>query len=235
MLAGVESDHGLHAAVHGAQMHRHVRRIGHQRAGLVEDRAGEIEPFLDVDRMRRVLQRHAHLLGDVHEQVVEHLEQDRDRPRAFPAASVRVIFSWRRINDVVAGGQLGGPARFDHQRSGFCSMISAGPFTRSPGASAFAGEDRGIKVPAAAEHRHPPVGACLAARGRGCCARLFLFAGRSVISSSTASTVIGFSALTKPNCAFVCGLEPPRAPPPDRRPMPPAGWCRCRRSAGASG
>ena len=40
----------------------------------VEQGAGEIEPLLDVDRGRGVLQRDAHLLGDRHEQVVEHLE-----------------------------------------------------------------------------------------------------------------------------------------------------------------
>jgi hypothetical protein len=43
----------------------------------IEERAGEIEPFLDVHRIGRVLQRRAHLFGDVHEEVVEHLQHDR--------------------------------------------------------------------------------------------------------------------------------------------------------------
>ena len=36
-------------------MHRHVRRVGDQVALGVEQRAGEIEPLLDVDRVRGVL------------------------------------------------------------------------------------------------------------------------------------------------------------------------------------
>jgi hypothetical protein len=43
----------------------------------VEHCAGEVEPLLDVHRIGGVLQRHAHLLGDRHEQVVEHFEQHR--------------------------------------------------------------------------------------------------------------------------------------------------------------
>ena len=58
----------------------------------VEDRAGEIEPLLDVHRIGGVLQRHAHLLGDRHEEVVEHLEHDRigiGADRAARAAAAR--------------------------------------------------------------------------------------------------------------------------------------------------
>ena len=43
----------------------------------VEQRAGEIEPLLDVDRIGGVLQRDAHLLGDRHEEIVEDLEHHR--------------------------------------------------------------------------------------------------------------------------------------------------------------
>ena len=67
----------LHALAHRAQMHRHVRRVRDQVAVGIEQRAGKIEPLLDVDRIRRILQRHAHLLGDRHEQVVEDFEQHR--------------------------------------------------------------------------------------------------------------------------------------------------------------
>ena len=85
--AGAAVDDRLHALAHRAQVHRHVRRIGDQVAFGVEQRAREIEPLLDVDRVRGVGERHAHLLGDRHEQVVEHLEQHRvgagaDRMRA---------------------------------------------------------------------------------------------------------------------------------------------------------
>ena len=63
-------------------MHRHVRRVRHQEALRVEDGAGEIQPLLDVDAHRGVLQHRARLLGDVHEQVVEQLEQHRIGPAA---------------------------------------------------------------------------------------------------------------------------------------------------------
>ncbi len=73
----VLADDGFDGAIHRAEMHRHVRRVGNQRAGRIEHRAGEIQPFLDVHRIGGVLQRHAHLLGDRHEKVVEHFEHHR--------------------------------------------------------------------------------------------------------------------------------------------------------------
>ena len=69
------------ALAHRAEVHRDVRRIGDQRALRVEDRAGEIEPLLDVHGRRGGLQRDAHLLGDGHEQVVEDLEHAPGRRR----------------------------------------------------------------------------------------------------------------------------------------------------------
>ncbi len=58
-------------------MHGHMRRVGDELPLPVEHGAGEIEPLLDVDGVGRVLQRHTHLLGDRHEQVVEDLQHDR--------------------------------------------------------------------------------------------------------------------------------------------------------------
>ena len=58
-------------------MDRNMRRIGDEVAGPIEERAGEIQPFLDVDRRGGVLQRHPHFLGDRHEQVRHDLEHDR--------------------------------------------------------------------------------------------------------------------------------------------------------------
>ena len=43
----------------------------------VEYRAGEVEPLLDVHRARGLAQHHAHLLGHVHEEPVEHFEPQR--------------------------------------------------------------------------------------------------------------------------------------------------------------
>ena len=58
-------------------MHRHVRGVGDEAALAVEHGAGKVEPLLDVDRIGGVLQRHPHLLGDRHEEMVEDLEHDR--------------------------------------------------------------------------------------------------------------------------------------------------------------
>ena len=44
----------------------------------VEDRAGEIEPLLDVDALRRGAQRFAHLLGGVRQRIDELESQRRD-------------------------------------------------------------------------------------------------------------------------------------------------------------
>ena len=76
-VAGILADDRFHRAIHRAEMDRHVRGIGDQPPFAVEDRAGEVETLLDVDRIGGVLQRHAHLLGDRHEEVVEDFEHHR--------------------------------------------------------------------------------------------------------------------------------------------------------------
>ena len=80
----------------------------------VEDRAGEVEPLLDVDRVRGVGERHAHLLGDRHEQVVEHLEQHRVGGRADRVRALRRLDALE--HEVVARGQRRAPARLDDRR-----------------------------------------------------------------------------------------------------------------------
>ena len=74
---GIETQHRAHGLAHGTQVHGHVRRIGDEIAWRVDERAGEVEPLLDVHRVSGVLERRAHLLGDRHEEVVEDLEHDR--------------------------------------------------------------------------------------------------------------------------------------------------------------
>ena len=110
--APVLADDGLDRAVHGAEMHRHVRGVGDQGAVGVEDRAGEVEPLLDVDRIGGVLQRHAHLLGDRHEQVVEHFQHHRvgvGADRALPLERHHAL-----QHQMVLGGDLGAPAVLHH-------------------------------------------------------------------------------------------------------------------------
>ena len=124
---------GLDRAVHGAEVHRHVRRVGDERARGVEHGAGEVEPLLDVHRLRGVAQRFAHLLGDRHEQVVEHLEQHRvgggAETLALRAATARVrTMSLRAVS---ASFQPGSTTMV------WCgSMTSAGPASAAPGTSA---------------------------------------------------------------------------------------------------
>ncbi len=77
----------------------------------VEHRAGEVEPLLDVDRIGRVLQRHAHLLGDRHEEVVEDLEHDRVDVRAERGLGPKRLHAGE--HDVVELGHLRPPARLD--------------------------------------------------------------------------------------------------------------------------
>ncbi len=75
LAAGVH--HRAHARAHRAQVHGHVRGVGDQATARIEQRARVVEALADVDRLRRRLQHLAHLLGDVHEQVVEDLDARR--------------------------------------------------------------------------------------------------------------------------------------------------------------
>jgi hypothetical protein len=77
-----QAQHRAHALAHRAEMHRHVRRVRHQAAVGVEDGAGKIQPLLDVYAHGRVLQHRAGLFRNVHEQVVEQLQQHRVGPAA---------------------------------------------------------------------------------------------------------------------------------------------------------
>ena len=75
-------DDGLHTLAHRPQMHRHVRSVGDEIALAIEQGTGKIQALLDVHRVRRVGQRHAHLLRNRHEEIVEYLEQHRVCGRA---------------------------------------------------------------------------------------------------------------------------------------------------------
>ena len=110
--AVVLANHGLDALAHRAQVHRHVRRIGNQVALCVKQRARKIQALLDVHRVRGVLQLQAHLLGDVHEQVVEHLEQHRVHPRASGVLHRTCLDPLQ--HQMVQCGQLCAPAGLDH-------------------------------------------------------------------------------------------------------------------------
>ncbi len=92
-------------------MHRDMRRVGDEMAARVENGAGEIEPLLDVDRARGVLQRIAHLLGDRGEEIVEYFEHH----GVGTLAHARLCpFCDAGQKEVIARGDFGLPFGLDH-------------------------------------------------------------------------------------------------------------------------
>ena len=76
-LAGIGIDDRADRVAHRSEVYRDVRRIGDQVAVRTEQGTGEIQALLDVDRIRCVLQRGAHVFGHRHKQVVEDFEHNR--------------------------------------------------------------------------------------------------------------------------------------------------------------
>ena len=110
-----------------------MRGVGDQRAFAVEDRAGEIEPLLDVDARRRGLERDPHFLGGRHEQIVEDFELDRidlgsdrlgpldrNHAREDERSILRSLGAPARLNDNGRGGveDEGGPIEALARRGG---------------------------------------------------------------------------------------------------------------------
>ena len=130
-------------------MHGHVRRVGDQVAVGVEDRAGEVEPLLDVHRVGGVGERDPHLLGDRHEQVVEDLEQHGIRRRP---ERVRALGRDHALqHEVVARRERCAPAGLDHGgRIRFADH--GGAVDQVAGAQVLAGVDVRFAERAAREH-----------------------------------------------------------------------------------
>jgi hypothetical protein len=152
MLPPRAPDHRLDALAHRAEMDRHVRRVGDQLPLLVEDRAGEIEPFLDVHGVAGLLQGRAHLLGDRHEEVVEHLEHDgidRGADRRLPGERHDA-----GQHQVAGGGELGPPARLDDGGGGRLGD-DGGAVDAVAGAQLLAAEHRRLVRDAVAAHADP--------------------------------------------------------------------------------
>jgi len=144
---------------HRPQMHRHMRRIGDQVALRVEQRARKVETLLDVHGVRRVRERHAHLLGDRHEQVVEHFQQHgvgigADRMRALDRHDALE-------KEMIEGGQRRAPPVLDHRRRiGLADHRR--PVDRVAGTQILAREHGGV-MPCAV--RVEPIGAQRRQRG----------------------------------------------------------------------
>ena len=151
----VARDHGLDRLAHRAQVHRHVRRVGDQVAVGVEQRAGEVEPLLDVHRVGGVLQAQAHLLGDVHEEVVEDLEHHRVGRRCRCACAAARGCT-RASTRSAARGELAPASRARPRWWRCCSAMIAGPSIAAPGAERLAHD----RAPASRQRRR-----CTCARG----------------------------------------------------------------------
>ncbi len=137
-------DHASDGVSHAAKMHRDMRRIGDQRACCIKQRAGKIQPFLDIDRCGGGLQHHAHFFGNRHEQVVENLQPHRIGCGAGGAFAGQGHGAGQ--DQAAFVGKVRLPAGFDHgggtgvdnqQRAGLalafahCAASDGGPAARS--------------------------------------------------------------------------------------------------------
>ena len=149
--AGVACHHRLDRLAHRAQVHRHVGRVGDEVAAGVEQRAREVEALLDVDRVRGVLQLQAHLLGDVHERVVEHLQHHRiDAGADGHAARARRD---ALQHQVVQPGHARLPAGLD-DGGGVLLRDDGRAVDEMAGAQRLAHHERGVPPAALAVHAH---------------------------------------------------------------------------------
>ncbi len=149
-----------HAGPHRAQVHRHVRGVGDEAAAGVEQRAGEVEPLLDVHRVGRPLQRRPHRLGDAHEAAIVELKRDgvglvlggRGRARRCPVADQAhktvCLFDGTptgRDEDLGVGAQYQTPSPLRGGGRGWgCRLRTSGVSTPTPnpspqGGGGFAG------------------------------------------------------------------------------------------------
>ena len=126
-------------------------RIGDQVAAGVKERAAEVQPLFDIDRVRGVLQLQAHLLSDVHEQVVENLQQHRVdrgaggkllRPRCAPLQ-----------HQMVQRAQASLPAGLDHGGGVFLGNDGR-PVNHITGPQVFAHHQRGLVPLRVGVHAH---------------------------------------------------------------------------------
>ena len=140
-IAGLErrtprADDGAHTFPHGAQMHRHVRGVGNQRASGIENSTGKIQSFLDIHRKASVLQHCACLFSDAHEQVVEEFEHYRIGPRRIGGTASTHARGDAAQHQVIARGDFRFPARF-HHGGGIGFAQQRRPLDAIPGAEHF--------------------------------------------------------------------------------------------------
>ena len=196
--AAVQIDDRLDRAIHRAEMHRHMRGVGDEMALRIEDGAGEIEPLLDVDRIGGVLQRDAHLFGDRHEEVVEHLQHDGIGVGAEGAHGVRAA-TMRVSNDMVARRDRRLPAGLDDDGLVRFDRCRAGPGEDRAARERIAAIDAGSVEGAGGEHGGASAMGTGWLRGAST-AGSRIAAPPPTASTSRLSTTIALPSKTKPNC-----------------------------------
>ena len=93
-------------------MNRNVRGIGNEHACAIKHRAGEIQAFLDIDRVGGLFQNSPHLFGDGHKQVIENFQQGRGH--RCPCVLARVALPVAPQQQVAQGGDFATPVWLDY-------------------------------------------------------------------------------------------------------------------------
>jgi hypothetical protein len=180
--AGIAADDRLHALTHRAEMHGHVRSVGDQLAARFEERTRKIQPLLDVYRVGSVLQSQPYLLGDTHEQIVEHLEHHRIGLRADGEPGRARLNTLE--HELIARIHQRAPAGLDD-----LSLIGFGDDRRArqlvPGLQVGPAVERGSAPLPARKHAHALGSGAVSGPTRLC----------PTASTDTASTISGFSGI----------------------------------------
>ena len=94
-------------------MYRHMRGVSDQLAFHIEERTGKIQPLFDIDRIGGIGKRCPHLLGNIHKQVVKHLQHDRVCISTHrPACLQRLVATQQKLPP---GIKCGLPALFNNR------------------------------------------------------------------------------------------------------------------------
>ena len=129
-----------------------MRGVGDEHPVGVEERAGEVEPLLDVDREGSVLEGEPHLLGDRHEAVVEDLQHDRVAVRAGRRFAREGNGALQ--HEVAARGEGRPPSGLHHGGRGGLED-DGGAVQGGPRGERAAPVDRGFPLPAVEPHPDP--------------------------------------------------------------------------------
>ena len=168
-VAGLErfafgADDALHRAVHGAQVHRHMRRVGDERAVRVEHGAREVQPLLDVHAICAVLRSASPICSAM--AMNRLLKTSSSTGSALCRKHFALARRQPRQHQIIARRDFQVPAGLDDDRlMRLDDERWAGD--RLSGAKIFAQINVGIVPGAACERRCGLSGACGAARGFG--------------------------------------------------------------------